>query len=105
MDRNHGPACSGTGGWHGPEYASWIAGFRGRQYQAAVSATIALVFIVLFLFRSTMSYPLYEREPIVPIVGHGLGYWLWMLSAATMVIGYYRALIEHKPSLRKSEAP
>ena len=21
MDRNHGPACSGTGGRHGPEYA------------------------------------------------------------------------------------
>jgi hypothetical protein len=84
---------------------SWIAGFRGRRYQAAVSATIAFVFTVFFLFRSTMSYPLYEREPIVPIVGHGLGYWLWMLSAATMVIGYYRALIEHKSSLRKSETP
>ena len=22
MDRNHGPACSGTGGRHGPEYAA-----------------------------------------------------------------------------------
>jgi len=77
---------------------SWIAGFRGRRYQAAVSATIALALIAGFLFRSTMNHPLYQRAPIAPIVGRGLGYWLWMLSAAIMVIGFYSALIEHMRS-------
>ena len=73
---------------------SWIAGFRGRRYQAAVSATIALALMVSFLLRSTMNYPLYQRAPTAPVVGHGLGYWLWVLSAAIMVCGFYSALIE-----------
>lgn len=79
---------------------SWIAALRGRRYQSAVSATLALILMGAFLFHSTMSYPLYEREPNVPIVGHGLGYWLWMVSGATMVIGFYGALLQ----ARKSEA-
>jgi hypothetical protein len=82
---------------------SWIAAICGRRYQAAISSTIALIFIASFLFRSKMTYPLYQRESTVPIVGHGLGYWLWMLSAAIMVVGFYRAFIEQRRSLTKPE--
>lgn len=76
---------------------SWIAGFRGRRYQAAISATMALVLIAIFLSRSIIDYPLRQGGP-TPIVGCGLGYWLWMLSAAIMAIGFYKPLIEHMRS-------
>jgi hypothetical protein len=78
---------------------SWISGIRGRQSQAAGVALAATLLIFYFLDRTNIEWPLVERESSSKIVSLGLGYWLWLLSALTMLLGNGRALFDHRKAV------
>lgn len=78
---------SGTVAWLGNPllFASWVALFNKALRAAGLFAAVALGFMLSFLLNRTIidsEAPSYAR-----ITGYGLGYWLWLSSAATVVIG------------------
>jgi hypothetical protein len=64
---------------------SWVFLLSGRSRWAFWSALGALVLILSFLTLGEVPAGLKLAD--VPIVSYGLGYWLWMASAAVMVLG------------------
>jgi hypothetical protein len=76
---------SGTLAWlANPALAvAWIMFYRGRYRYSALYALIALGFIVSFLFAKTVMSS--EAPAYSKIIGYGVGYWLWMASAVTIL--------------------
>lgn len=65
--------------------AAWWAMRKGRK-----SAAVALGFAALVLSASFLSVPdvlVDELRPPQPVVGYGLGYWLWLASCAATFLG------------------
>jgi hypothetical protein len=60
MDRNHGPACSGTGGRHGPEYA--ISPMPAQILPRTNAAPGLLAHLVTSKYVDVL--PLYRKEAI-----------------------------------------
>ena len=64
---------------------SWRMAKKGRWRTCAISSLIAVGLVASFLLRDHMEWPLYERDPRPRITGHGLGFWLWLVSALSML--------------------
>lgn len=71
----------------------WFATYRGRLFRGGLCALVATFLAAAFLLRSHMNWPLYERESTPKILGYGLGYWLWVLSALVMLAADAKALL------------
>lgn len=64
---------------------AWVMFFLKRYRRSAMFAFGALVLMLAFLMSKTVvssEAPTYSR-----IVGYGTGYWLWIASAAILLIG------------------
>src|SRR5262249_6314970 len=63
---------------------SWFYYLRGSIHASLISAGIALVLMLSFLRVEGVPFGL--KQDVVPILSHGEGYWLWVASAAIMVV-------------------
>ncbi|HEX4639269.1 MAG TPA: hypothetical protein VH170_07275 [Chthoniobacterales bacterium] len=76
--------------------AAWIFSFVGKNKIALVLGALASALIVAFLFRQTIiasEAPTYEK-----ITRYGLGYWLWLTSAALVILSAVIGILnERKP--------
>ena len=78
---------SGTVAWLGNPLliASWIFLLRMKPKWAAGLAFLSLLFMLSFLLNKTIVDS--EAGTTSRISGHGLGYWLWLSSAAVALFG------------------
>jgi uncharacterized membrane protein len=92
----------GTVAWLGNPLliASWITLFRRKLKWSAFLAFVALLFMLSFLFNKRIVYN--EAGSYSKIAGHGLGYWLWLLSA---FVAYCGALLALKLSPKIAQMP
>jgi hypothetical protein len=65
---------------------SWFCAFRQRYWPAVTNAAVALVLMLVFLSRSEVVWVGDNGTLHAAIHAYGLGYWLWLASAAIMVI-------------------
>jgi hypothetical protein len=63
--------------------AAWIFCLRNRLCPATVFSAIALVLMISFLAIDEVPFGL--KSAGVPIARYGIGYWLWIASAALML--------------------
>ena len=66
-------------------FQGWVLVIRGRPLWGLSAGVAALAFILTFLSSTTM--PIDESGNIEQIVGYGLAYWVWLLSAVVFVVG------------------
>jgi hypothetical protein len=75
---------------------SWIMSVSRYRAGSAVLALTACGLMVTFLCRSSLQLP--GAGPGVAVVSYRAGYWLWVMSAALMVLGHGSALIKKGPT-------
>lgn len=64
---------------------AWVFSLKKRPAPSLLSAIVALAFMVSLLFQQTVvtsEAPTYSR-----IIGYGIGFWLWIVSAALQAVG------------------
>jgi hypothetical protein len=64
--------------------AAWVFSFAGKNKIALLLGIVASALMLAFLFRHTIvasEAPTYKQ-----IVGYGAGYWLWLTSAALIIV-------------------
>jgi hypothetical protein len=64
---------------------AWLFSWKSRPGRALLCSTLALLFMASFLFEKRILSD--ENGRSSAIAGYGLGYWLWMASAAVMALG------------------
>lgn len=94
---------------------AWITLWRSPKRCPGRDLKLALVALGLglsFLLHTTTfnGIGFAENRPPVPIVGYGLGYWLWIGSIATVVIGslvaaFLRTASEGRPGVSEGQTP
>jgi hypothetical protein len=64
-------------------FAAWFMFYRRRYWRATICGLIAAVLMLSFLLTKTIvssEAPTYSR-----VIGHGIGYWLWVASAFVLL--------------------
>jgi hypothetical protein len=64
---------------------AWWYIFQGRKVAAAALSLTGLVLCAAFLLVPKVMIA--ELEPPAPVLGYGLGYWLWLASTGAAVLG------------------
>jgi hypothetical protein len=74
----------------------WIMAFR-RQYNIAAAMSFAATILILGFLRNDQiiasEAPTYNK-----IIGYGVGYWLWLASALTLMAGSVLGWVRHGPA-------
>ena len=65
---------------------AWVFYLSDRQPAALISAVVSLGLTLSFLWVQDGPFGPKQLDP-VPIISHGIGYWLWVASAAILVVG------------------
>jgi hypothetical protein len=95
---------SGTLAWLGNPLliASWVALCTRKRNWAAALAVLACLFMLSFLLNKRIIYS--EAGSTARIAGYGLGYGLWVASAAAAAVGAWWAR-PASPPLPPAPAP
>jgi|GEM_PF-605079 len=64
---------------------AWFFAWKARPGRALICSALALLFMAGFLYEKRIVSN--ENGGTSVITGYGLGYWLWMASAAVMLVG------------------
>jgi hypothetical protein len=65
---------------------AWIFYLSDKQPAALISAVVSVGLALSFLWVQDGPFGPKQLDP-VPIISHGIGYWLWVASAAILVAG------------------
>jgi hypothetical protein len=81
------PTAAGYAAWLANPIiaATWLLYLSNTQPAALISALVGLGLTLSFLWVANV--PLGPKLNMVPIISYGVGYWLWVASAAIVVIG------------------
>jgi hypothetical protein len=74
-------------------FYSWFSALHKRYWQAVGSAVLALTLILSFLRRTAIVWTGDNGSKTVAIRGYGFGYWLWIASAAIIIIAGLALLV------------
>lgn len=83
-------------------FVGWITFFSKNSPVSLVCSFAALAFVISFLFVEKVAVseaPSYSR-----VAEYGLGYWLWLSSAATLVLGVVLRLFLSSKNSKKLES-
>ena len=67
--------------------ATWVLYLGDKKPVAQISAVISLVLTLSFLMVKEVPFLGPKQLDPVPIVSYGIGYWLWVASAAILASG------------------
>ena len=79
--------------------ATWVLYLRDKQLAAQISAVISLGLTLSFLMVQEGPFGPKQLDP-VPIVSYGIGYWLWVGSAAILAFGVSADMYLFRDGLR-----
>jgi hypothetical protein len=87
--------CPGEAAWVANPIivVTWLLYLRDGRPSALIFAVVALGLTLSFLRAETAPYP--ELVDLSPVISYGTGYWLWVASAAIMVVGVSADMFGH----------